>query len=315
MVLKRVGKISILLIVVLLLFAACSKPASQPLTAQDFLDLGEKYLLDLDYEQALVQFLKAIEIDPMNPRGYTGAAEAYVGLGDISNAISVLEQGLRATNDRDIESRIQELHDIQEDSQNSSSQEQTESPTNADTTIPTDNTGADSTAEPDINTYGNSSDNIKNGGLAAIQGDHIYYIGNSMFNIHSMKVDGNDIRQLNDSPSFLINVIGDWIYYVSPDDSWNNFQIYKMKLDGSEQEMISDDSTFYMIVVGERIYYINNSDGNSIYRINIDGSNRIKLNDDPTDCFVVLDGLMIFYYTRGNNHEQQGSTVTYVDSG
>jgi tetratricopeptide (TPR) repeat protein len=58
------------------------------------LSLGEKYLLELDYEQALVQFLKVIELDPMNPRGYTGAAEAYIGLGEQEKAIEVLEKGL-----------------------------------------------------------------------------------------------------------------------------------------------------------------------------------------------------------------------------
>jgi hypothetical protein len=73
--------------------AACAK-ADKPLTAAELLDLGEKYLLELNYEQALVQFLKVIEIEPMNPRGYTGAAEAYIGLGDTANAEAALKQGL-----------------------------------------------------------------------------------------------------------------------------------------------------------------------------------------------------------------------------
>ena len=77
----------------LLLLFSCSKP-EQPLSAADLLDLGEKYLLELDYEQAIVQFLRVIEVEPMNPRGYIGAAEAYIGLGESENAIAVLEQGL-----------------------------------------------------------------------------------------------------------------------------------------------------------------------------------------------------------------------------
>jgi tetratricopeptide (TPR) repeat protein len=75
------------------MLAACSKPI-QNLSAAELLDLGEKYLLELNYEQALVQFLKVIEIEPMNPRGYTGAAEAYIGLGDTESAEAVLRQGL-----------------------------------------------------------------------------------------------------------------------------------------------------------------------------------------------------------------------------
>ena len=99
----------IVLGVVLLISSACSRPTGEPLTStpeivstaaekvptlDELLSLGEKYLLELNYEQALVQFLKVIEIEPMNPRGYTGAAEAYVGLGDVENAVTIFEQGL-----------------------------------------------------------------------------------------------------------------------------------------------------------------------------------------------------------------------------
>jgi hypothetical protein len=60
------------------------------------LALGERFLLELDYEQAIVQFLKVIEIEPMNERAYLGAAEAYMGLGQTAEAIAILERGLAA---------------------------------------------------------------------------------------------------------------------------------------------------------------------------------------------------------------------------
>ena len=92
----------VLLIAVLLtIFTACAKPATPP-TASELLDLGEKYLLELDYEQALVQFFAVIEIEPMNPRGYTGAAEAYVAMGDTDAAKAVLERGRDATGDAEM---------------------------------------------------------------------------------------------------------------------------------------------------------------------------------------------------------------------
>ena len=79
-------------IVVSLLISSCNN--AKPLTASDYLSFGERYLLALDYEQAVVQFQKLIEIDPMNPRGYTGLAQAYVGLEKYGDAISTLRQGL-----------------------------------------------------------------------------------------------------------------------------------------------------------------------------------------------------------------------------
>jgi hypothetical protein len=66
----------------------------QALTVTELLALGEKYLLEHDYEKALVHFLEVIEVEPMNPRGYTGAAEAYVGLDRADDAVSVLRSGL-----------------------------------------------------------------------------------------------------------------------------------------------------------------------------------------------------------------------------
>jgi len=64
------------------------------MTAAEILELGEKYMRELDYENALLQFLKAIEIEPMNPRGYISAAESYIKLGRTDAAITILNQGL-----------------------------------------------------------------------------------------------------------------------------------------------------------------------------------------------------------------------------
>ena len=96
-----------LLAVITLSLAACASQPDPTLTAADYLDLGEKYLLNLDYEQALVQFLKVIEIEPMNSRGYTGAAEAYIGLDRFDDAIAILEQGLTVLPDNeDIQDKL-----------------------------------------------------------------------------------------------------------------------------------------------------------------------------------------------------------------
>ena len=78
---------------VIVIMNISSPEPDRPLTAAEMLDLGEKYLLDLNYEQALVQFLGVIEIEPMNPRGYIGAAEAYIGLGNFEGAVVVLRDG------------------------------------------------------------------------------------------------------------------------------------------------------------------------------------------------------------------------------
>lgn len=94
----------------IILFALCMSGCAnkqRELTVDELISLGEKFLLDLDYQQALIQFNKVIEIEPMNVRGYTGAAEAYIGLNKLEEAVSILEQGFEATNDEAISSMLE----------------------------------------------------------------------------------------------------------------------------------------------------------------------------------------------------------------
>ena len=93
MVICAVVGFAVIICATILILSAFNK-SEKPLTVWEMLDLGEKYLFALEYEQALVQFLKVIDIEPMNPRGYTGAAESYIGLGREPDAIMILEQGL-----------------------------------------------------------------------------------------------------------------------------------------------------------------------------------------------------------------------------
>jgi len=96
-------------ILCLILLASHGKP-NQSINVEELLDLGEKYLLEMEYEQAVIQFLKVIEIEPMNPRGYTGAAEAYIALGQLDNALSVLQEGSKALpNNIEIQTMLDEV--------------------------------------------------------------------------------------------------------------------------------------------------------------------------------------------------------------
>ena len=101
--------ISILLCCVLIITSSACQKAEVPLTATELLELGEKFLLELDYEQALVQFLKVIEIEPMNARAYLAAAEVYINIGDVDKAIAVLVQGADVVDDSGIAARLERL--------------------------------------------------------------------------------------------------------------------------------------------------------------------------------------------------------------
>ena len=65
------------LLLALALFTACTSKAAK---AQEKIELGQKYLTELNYTEAVASFTEAIELDPENIPAYMGRAEAYVGL-------------------------------------------------------------------------------------------------------------------------------------------------------------------------------------------------------------------------------------------
>ena len=107
---KKLCALFLCLFVALSLATACATQ-DKPLTAGELLSLGEKYLLEMDYEQALVHFTKLIEVEPMNPRGYTGAAEVYVTLRQYDNAVVILQKGYDLTGNPAIEQMLQHVLD------------------------------------------------------------------------------------------------------------------------------------------------------------------------------------------------------------
>ena len=70
---------------VMLLFTACSSKATN---AADKIELGQKYLTELNYTEAVASFTEAIKLDPDNIQAYMGRAEAYMALGEYDKALA-----------------------------------------------------------------------------------------------------------------------------------------------------------------------------------------------------------------------------------
>ena len=64
---------------------------------QEQLSLGEKYLKELNYEDAIVALNRAIEIDPRSPEPYLLLADVYIEQEDFDSAKKTLEEGYQAT--------------------------------------------------------------------------------------------------------------------------------------------------------------------------------------------------------------------------
>ena len=92
---------------------SCSK-SEKPLTAAEHLDLGEKYMMELNYEQAIPHFLELIEIDPkyeqaeeqadeqMKAQAYISLVNAYEQSGRPKKGQAVLEVGFAVLHENEV---------------------------------------------------------------------------------------------------------------------------------------------------------------------------------------------------------------------
>ncbi len=85
---KQIIKLLAILALILTLLASCSKSPEE--LYQEQYELGMKYLTEANYEEAIIAFEAAIEIEPKNVESYIALADVYIANGDIATAIEVL---------------------------------------------------------------------------------------------------------------------------------------------------------------------------------------------------------------------------------
>ena len=98
--------LAVILLAVIGIIAYSNAPAVR---MQKRLDLGNRYLSEMEYEKAIAEYEAVIEIDPKNVDAYIGLADAYIGLGQSDKAIEVLEKGYDSTNDERLKAMLDEL--------------------------------------------------------------------------------------------------------------------------------------------------------------------------------------------------------------
>lgn len=62
--------------------------STETMGISEYLDLGAKYLSEGNYEEAIISFTAAIEIDPNNTDAYSGRAEAYIFSGETEDNLT-----------------------------------------------------------------------------------------------------------------------------------------------------------------------------------------------------------------------------------
>lgn len=100
--------VTMIWLIICMMLSSCGVQSTESAWQEQY-DLGVRYLSDGNYEEAIIAFTAAIEIDPKQPDAYIGASEAYMAMGDTEAAISILEEGLAETNNEKIQNRLDEI--------------------------------------------------------------------------------------------------------------------------------------------------------------------------------------------------------------
>ena len=80
------------LLVFVIALSGCSRKNNANTAWQEQYDLGVRYLSDGNYEEAIIAFTAAIEIDPKRVEAYVGLADVYYATGDTVQAEEVLSR-------------------------------------------------------------------------------------------------------------------------------------------------------------------------------------------------------------------------------
>lgn len=152
---------TIIAIAAVIIAALCIKfTPNETADLDSLISTAQKYLTEQKYEQAIAEFEKAIELDPMNVDAYIGIAQAYEGLGDIGKAIEWLEKGFELTGDERLKTMLEPEGGMIAETTTDTVNEATGTTQSSDTDITT-SINSESGSESDVNSEETEAETVR----------------------------------------------------------------------------------------------------------------------------------------------------------
>ena len=108
---KKGKKIFLLFFLIILIAAICAVVyilfGNREEQVQENLELGQKYLSEMDYEEAIVAYNKVINLDKKNQEAYTSLGELYLLTEEYASAIHTLKQGIKYIDDPALSAQLE----------------------------------------------------------------------------------------------------------------------------------------------------------------------------------------------------------------
>lgn len=108
--LKIIIPMIIAAVLILLAFIFIRFSPSQGTDIASLITTAQKYLVEQNYDMAIAEFEKAIELDPKNTDAYIGIAQAYELTGDTEKALEWLQKGYDLTGDPALKAEMDRIN-------------------------------------------------------------------------------------------------------------------------------------------------------------------------------------------------------------
>lgn len=235
---KRIGLIIGTAILSIILVAVFSTVAVRSTTVKKSIDLGNKYLAEGNYEEAIIAFEKAIKIDSKN----TEVKETLDVLYVYEDVVELIAEGeIDKAQEKLEEIKDMPKFDIIKDYVNEIEEE----------------------LELNLNGLGNSIQNIISGGRVAYDKEYVYYTEGNISNpsgIYKKNIESGESEVISKDSARYMNVYDDYLYYTTAYDGIDpEFQIIRIKKDGTNREVIADvQDNIYIAniqIIDNKLYY------------------------------------------------------------
>jgi hypothetical protein len=125
-----------------------------------------------------------------------------------------------------------------------------------------------------VELIGSTAGNLDNFGYYAYKDGWVYYGLDQLRNgkgLYKKRIDDEKAIKLSDNSIRYINLVGDWIYYISFKEG-----IYRIKTDGTEETLLCEDKNIKNIYVyGDWIM----CHSDELYKLKTDGSKKIVVSN------------------------------------
>ncbi len=259
---------------------------------QEQLSLGEKYLKELNYEDAIVALNRAIEIDPRSPEPYLLLADVYVGQEDFDSAKKILEQGYEATGgNEEIKKKQEKTEELIVEKEKKEAAEKAAAAVLAPVveyqgnayywqytsdSIDGENQlvcrSEDGTVTPLYTGVGN--------GELLILNDRLYF--SHLSDVLSVKLDGSDLQTIEHANLEAADSQSGCVILTNPNSADAN-TLESLDAKGNRKELAKG---YFLTLQDGVIYYQlprNQGENVELGSIHIDGSNQILLASEPLD--------------------------------